>query len=395
MVLQAVKYPTTKKNRLPEVNWSKLRRRGRRLFFSVFFQRIRLPTACFFSNLWCNRGMCRVFCVFWEHKMNERVSRDEELLAGLEQKLQLIKDRTQGVAEGYANGFYLWGEAGTSKSFSVEHTLKRLEKSFKLTNSRLSAKGLFELLRDFPDVTHVLEDIESLFSDKHSFGVLRSALWGQSDRFGRQERNIVWQTAKSREEVIFTGGLILISNCPLDDIPELRAIKTRIPCVHFVVSNEEVAAMMRQIASEGHRHGAFYLSPSDCREVVDAIIERSSRIQRNLDLRLLINTFKDRLQWENGAAETHWLDLLESRIRERILPPKGRRAMRAEEELAVARRIADLPTQKPGKGRQAEARRACTVGWARFLRDTSKSPRVDDKRFQLLAGPLIAFTSAR
>ena len=30
----------------------------------------------------------------------------EALLASLEQKLQLIRDRVQGVAEGYTNGMY-------------------------------------------------------------------------------------------------------------------------------------------------------------------------------------------------------------------------------------------------------------------------------------------------
>jgi hypothetical protein len=67
---------------------------------------------------------------------------DKDLLDRLDAKLQLIRDRTQGVAEGYANGFYLWGEGGTSKSFTVEETLKRLGKAFKLSNSRLTGRGL-------------------------------------------------------------------------------------------------------------------------------------------------------------------------------------------------------------------------------------------------------------
>src|SRR3954453_13220015 len=98
-------------------------------------------------------------------------SKDESLLASLDDKLQLVRDRVRGVAEGYANGFYLWGEGGTSKSYKVEDTLKRLGKPFKLSNSRITGKGLFELLRDYPDVVHVLEDVETLFADKNSFGV--------------------------------------------------------------------------------------------------------------------------------------------------------------------------------------------------------------------------------
>src|SRR5256714_11513458 len=113
---------------------------------------------------------------------------DRIALASLQHKLGQIRDRTQGVVEGYDNGFYLWGEGGTSKSFTVEQTLKGLGTPYKLSNTRVTGKGLFELLRDFPDVVHVLDDVETLFSDKTSFGVLRSPLWGQADPQGRQKR---------------------------------------------------------------------------------------------------------------------------------------------------------------------------------------------------------------
>jgi hypothetical protein len=194
---------------------------------------------------------------------------DTIALASLQHKLGQIRDRTRGVVEGYDNGFYLWGEGGTSKSFTVEQTLKELGKPFKLTNSRLTGKGLFELLRDAPDSVHVLEDVETLFSDKNSFGVLRSALWGQTNESGLQERPVTWQTARLRDEFIFTGGIILLANCRLDDIPQLRAIKTRIACLRFSPSFEEIAALMRHIATKGHRLGRYQLPPEDCLEVAE------------------------------------------------------------------------------------------------------------------------------
>jgi hypothetical protein len=36
-------------------------------------------------------------------------------LAALDRKLQLIRDRVRGVAEGYATGLLVWGEGGASK----------------------------------------------------------------------------------------------------------------------------------------------------------------------------------------------------------------------------------------------------------------------------------------
>lgn len=271
---------------------------------------------------------------------------DAQLLASLEHKLQLVRDRVQGVAEGYQTGFYLWGEGGTSKSYTVEQTLQQLGKPYKLTNSRVTGKGLFKLLRDFPDAVHVLEDAETMFADKNSHGVLRSALWGQVGRDGQQERVVCWQTGPMRDEFVFTGGIILVANCGLDDMPQLRAIKTRVPCLQYLPTNEEVAALMRHIAKKGHTHGPFSLSPDSCQGVAREIVERSDRLKRNLDLRLLVNTFKDRLQWENGSAVTHWLDLLESRLKERVVAPVGNVGLRAQQkdkEFEVLRQIADLP----------------------------------------------------
>src|SRR5262245_3875243 len=95
---------------------------------------------------------------------------NENALDSLETKLRLICDRVRSVAGGYAAGLYLWGEGGTSKSYTVEETLKEVKKPYKLSNSRRTGKGLFTLLGDFPDGIHVLEDVETLFADKNALG---------------------------------------------------------------------------------------------------------------------------------------------------------------------------------------------------------------------------------
>jgi hypothetical protein len=89
---------------------------------------------------------------------------DAELshLDRLNGRLQIVKDRTRGVAEGHYSGFYLWGNGGIGKSFTVLQELNRIGKPFVLRNTRLSAKGLFELIEDHPDSTIVIEDNEQL-----------------------------------------------------------------------------------------------------------------------------------------------------------------------------------------------------------------------------------------
>src|SRR5262249_382437 len=154
-----------------------------------------------------------------------------------------------------------------------------------------------------------------------SFGVLRSAMAGQKNADGFQERVVVWATSKQRQEFIFAGGIIIVANRKPSDTAEQQALQTRIDVLHYQPTNEEIAALMRKIAAGGHRHGDYRLSPEEALEVADAVIERSSRLQRNLDLRLFVNTCQDRLQWSAGFSECHWLQLLDSRMKERVVAP--------------------------------------------------------------------------
>jgi hypothetical protein len=178
---------------------------------------------------------------------------------------------------------------------------------------------------------------------------MRPAVAGQVGDDGLQERVVVWHTEQRREEFIFTGGIILVANRRLDDSPQARAINSRIPVLLFQPTNEEIAALMRHIASQGHRHGPYTLSAEDCQEVAEEIIARSSRLQRNLDLRLLVNAFQDRLQFINGDSESDWRHLLDSRIKGRVTAPAGgyqSRSDRKDSELAIVREIAHLGRQE-------------------------------------------------
>src|SRR5262245_35438449 len=96
---------------------------------------------------------------------------DKEVLASFENKLEIIRDRVRGVALGYSPGLVLLGEGGGGKTWNVETTLKEGGRSYRVSNSRVSGRALFELLRDQPDLVHVLDDCEPLLLDKHALGV--------------------------------------------------------------------------------------------------------------------------------------------------------------------------------------------------------------------------------
>lgn len=266
---------------------------------------------------------------------------DQDLLKSLDSKLATVRDRTRSVALRYSPGFYLWGEGGTSKTYTVTQTLDEMGARYKVTNTRLTGKGLFDLLDSFTDVIHVLDDVETLFADKTSHGVLRAALWGQ----GNAPRLVTWQTGPvGRREVLFDGGVILIANTPLANIPALRALATRIDALRFQPSQDELGALMRIIATQGFDHQGQQLSPEACREVADEILSRTGRLNRNLDLRLLVSTLRDRVQYEAGHAEVHWSDHLESRMQGRAVTPK--KPLTKVEVVEVARRLAHLPREE-------------------------------------------------
>src|SRR3954452_18184811 len=142
--------------------------------------------------------------------------RDLKNLAALEPKLQLVRDYVFQVVEGLATGLYLHGEGGIGKSFTVLTELERLKADYKLYNSRMTGRGLFNALEQFPDSVHVLEDMEPLTRDRGAQGVLRSALWGQRKDGGRgpMERTVTWSTAFTEHSFVFTGGIIMLANKP-------------------------------------------------------------------------------------------------------------------------------------------------------------------------------------
>jgi hypothetical protein len=81
---------------------------------------------------------------------------DDELLQSIASKLQIVRDRVRGVALGYATGFYLYGEGGIGKSWAVLDELQLLNTDYRIHNTRMTAKGLFLELSEYPDHVHCL-----------------------------------------------------------------------------------------------------------------------------------------------------------------------------------------------------------------------------------------------
>lgn len=277
---------------------------------------------------------------------------DRHHLAALNNKYQVIRDRVAGVATGRHTGFFCGGRGGIGKSSAIEDELRRREIPFVLTNSHLTGRGLVDRLYDYPDSVHLFEDIEEAVRDPQAMGVLKSALWGtRRNREGRLERWVTWNAHGVAIEFLFCGGICMTSNLDLRNLPRLAALKTRISWLDLRVTDEEIAAKMREIALGGCRTGDSLLEADQCVEVVEFIVAESAKINRHLDLRLFVNSLEDRLQAEDFEAGCSWQDLVASRIRERssITQPIQSYAMRAtrkSKELEVAREIAGLSPEE-------------------------------------------------
>jgi hypothetical protein len=247
-------------------------------------------------------------------------------LRSYEEKLQVVRDRTVQVARGMAPGLYVHGAGGVGKSFVVEQTLRAEGASFKLSNSRMTGRGLFDVLERNPDAIHLLEDLEKLFLDRAAMGVIRSACGGQradGDR-GPQERVVTWATwtdragCQSRQpRFLFTGGIVFTANSPPPALPEWDAIRTRIHVLQLSPIDAEVRAKMRELARRGYEHDGRTMTPEECVTVCEFVIEQSLAKSQPLNLRMLYSGWHDYLLSRDGDAGVHWKDLIRSSIVER------------------------------------------------------------------------------
>jgi hypothetical protein len=248
--------------------------------------------------------------------MSRKDQEARDALASLERKMHLVRDFVRGVVEGYATGFFLYGRGGVGKSFGVLSYLDELKANYRLYNSRMTAAGLLLVLGKYPDAIHVLEDMERLTNNQDAQGVLRSALWSQEGH----DRVITWVTKSGGEErLIFEGGIIMMANRPLADLPELRALASRISVLKLEVNNNEIKALMYDLAGKGYRRGGkIALEPADCKEVAEYLIKECRTAKVGLDMRLLVNSWHDRLQYEADKTCCHWHDLVANRVRQAV-----------------------------------------------------------------------------
>jgi hypothetical protein len=216
-------------------------------------------------------------------------------LAELQQRLKVIRDRVRGVALRQHTGFYLFGRPGSSKTYTVRTTLDQMGTQYAYHSGHLTDLGLFDLLRENHDRIVLLDDVSSIFKQKVALQILLAALGNQpSDRGVR----IVKYKRRGLEETIrFTGGILAISNLELHAEPVMEALKSRVNYLKYDPTDQQIEALMLEIASKGWTTPVGTMTPDECREVAEFLIAESHRLSVRLDMRNLVDkAFPDFLQ---------------------------------------------------------------------------------------------------
>lgn len=227
---------------------------------------------------------------------------------------ELISDRVEAVARGAANGFYMFGRAGTAKTYTIRHTLDDFGKPYEYVSGHITPMGLFDLLREHAKKTIVLDDVSELLKSKVGLQILMAALGTQPNDTG--ERVVRYCRQGSEETIHFRGGIIMISNLELHSTPLLQALRSRVHYLKYDPSDEQIAALMRHVATKGWTKTNCRMSPTECLEVAEFVIAESERLSVRLDMRLLVDkAYPDFVARRNGHTRTSWKDLVTATLR--------------------------------------------------------------------------------
>jgi len=225
----------------------------------------------------------------------------------LEERQQLLAHHVRLVSRGMANGLAVYGSrGGLGKTRVVLATLKEEGLKPLVLNGHITPLSLYTNLYERPDSVLFLDDCDSLFRNLPALGILRSALWGETN----EKRLVTYNSSQLKipSSFFFTGRIVFAINTLPTKNYAFNAVLSRVDQFELTASNEEVLDLMRELAAQGFEE----LMPADCLQVVDYIAEFSAT--RELSLRLLEPSFRKVLYARNAGVD--WRQLVASQLHE-------------------------------------------------------------------------------
>lgn len=244
----------------------------------------------------------------------ELSSDDLALLNEVNRQRATLLTQILAVVARETNAFFLWGPGGHGKGWIVRNSLEPFMEIVRWTTTDVSAKGLFNLLRDFPSHIHVFEDMEKMYKQADCQSILRAACGGQSI----DERWIHWEKDGSHYEdpFQFCGGIIIMSNeDPRGGSLKMGAVASRFAPQKWELHEAELSAVIRDIAiNTPCRYG---YSPSERLEVAEFVIAEMK--QRANKVRVDVRTYCEHALphyhlWRTQGL-SHWHDVVRAKIK--------------------------------------------------------------------------------
>jgi hypothetical protein len=303
--------------------------------------------------------------------MEQLSSADQALLYAVEQQLALIRDRVRDVAGHRHTSVYISGPSGVGKTFHVRRTLDELGEPYVYHSGHVTPLGFFDLIKENPDDTIVLDDVSSLFRQPVGQQLLLAALGNYYA--GDWTRTVSYRRRGKDEVVRFSGGLIALSNLSLHNDAIMTAIKSRTKPMLWSPTEPQLAAIMRNSVKEGWGNPCCPLTAAEALTVTEFVVGHCHRYGVAPDLRLLFETaLPDFAANKMGEHEADWRDHALAAIRERVRRPEysGPPKTRAQ-QIEMERRIVErIRAQHASRAEQVEA----------WVSETGKSERAYDRR---------------
>jgi predicted AAA+ superfamily ATPase len=233
---------------------------------------------------------------------------DEQILARLRERFEILDDMTKAVKAGKVRAMIVTGPPGVGKSFGVEQVLSKHDvmaniandqklKKYEVVKGAMSALGLYAKLFAYKDAKNILvfDDCDSVLLDDLSLNILKAALDTSAKRM------IHWNTdshALRREGIPdsfeFKGGAIFITNIKFDNVKSkklrdhLEALESRCHYLDLTIDTEhEKILRIEQVVRECGMLDKYEFTDADKLEVVAFVKDNVKRL-RELSLRTVL-----------------------------------------------------------------------------------------------------------
>ena len=197
-------------------------------------------------------------------------------------QLDVVRTLIISAAKGYRNGLGLYGPPGVGKTHTVQEILKELKMKWAEAPKGLTPQGLLEFFEEFGSGIMIFDDVAELFQKERARKYMMAAFGTRPDY--TQPRIVPYAREGRKMSVTVAGCCFVMTN--EERFP--AAFASRITTLEFAPTQEQVAALMRDIASRGVRRDKWELSASESTEVAEFLIPEARAPGVRLDLRDLI-----------------------------------------------------------------------------------------------------------